>query len=377
MYWISVRIFIYIIICAGMWYGGQFYSAREMLNTLKAPPSGAIFVDQSIATGTHPATAYFDRYDALTHKLLSLAHLADFSDKHTGTITFPFTTITDALTNARENNIRTVIVAPGTYTESIVIPENTTLYGQNDVIVTYDRLFEKNIIHTNDHATLINMTISGGMNGVSVPYNTYTTLLNVTISDAEDFGVVMGQKDRPTNAELAKQPVVYEILNLSEEEISQIPLLKIKNCTIKKSDKQGLYLFDGRVLIENSRITENGEEGIDLHPHMKVTIINTESSSNLEGGIETEIYDNIITIDNSVFKDNFKSGVAFITSSGIGDITITNSQITNNQAYGMRCAIHLKKPPRPRPFFQNMITEKNNVYEGNILSKHAPECFTF
>jgi hypothetical protein len=374
-YWLTFRFFIYSVICIGIWYGGQFYSAREMLHTLETPPSEAIFVDQSITTGTHPAKTYLDRYDTFTHKLLSFAHLADFTDKQNGSLIFPFATITDALASAQENNVHTVVVASGTYIENITLPDNFLLLGQGDVTIIGKEGFSQDVVRMGNRSTLYNLHVSGGKTAVFIPHATAANIINVTTSDARDYGIEMEYSSYWT-AE-TKKILTYSYLSLTEEEINALPLVHLNNITSLHNRNQGIYLADGRVLIENSHIVENGEEGIDLHPHMIATIVNTESARNGEGGMETEIYDNIVTISNSVFDSNTKSGMAFITSLGIGEILLDNLTISNNQQYGISCAIHTNRPARPRPFFQNMITRKNIIFENNILSKNEPECFTF
>ncbi len=377
MYWLIFRIFIYIIICVGMWYGGQFYSARETFTAISMPPTTTVFVDQNINTNPHPATIYFEHYDVITHKLLSLAHAPELTDIHTGTNLFPYITITDALAYAQKMHIPIVTVSSGIYNESFIVPDHIALLGQENVTISYDPLSLQNVIQTGDHSTLYNLHISGGQNAIMIPYNTSAAILNVTASDADDFGVLMGKSDRAPIIDDSNEPIPYEYYELSEEEINMLPHVYFRDVTIAHNKNQGMYLRDGRVTIENSHIIENGEEGIDLHAHMLVFISYTESLRNGESGLETEIYDNIVTITNSVFDGNIKNGIGFNTSYGVGDMIIKNSTITNNQQYGIRCARHTVYPDKPRPFFQSVITETNNIIENNAERNISAPCFLF
>lgn len=377
MYWLIFRIFVYIIICVGIWYGGQLFSMRETLTTITKPPETVIFVDQNNNVNPHPAAIYFDHYDTITHKLSSVMHTPNLTNIHTGTYLFPFTTITDALAYAQKEHISFVTIASGTYTESLIVPDNIILHGQHDVTISYDPLSLQNVVQTGDHSTLFNLHISGGRNAIMIPHNTSVTISSVTASDADDFGVLMGKSDRAPIIDDSGEPIPYEYYNLSEEEIDALSHVYFRNITVTHNKNQGMYLRDGHVTIENSHIIENGEEGIDLHAHMLAFITDTESLRNGESGLETEIYDNVITITNSIFDGNLKNGIGFNTSYGVGDMIIKNSTITNNLQYGIRCARHTIYPNKPRPFFQSVITETNNIIEKNAESNISAPCFLF
>ena len=349
MVWYVVRTITYILICVTLWFGGQSFIAHELQTSLEGISPYAIYVDQRTATAA----------------------------THTGSLTFPFATINDGLAKAQESHVSTVIVSPGTYTEKIIVPENVLLFGEQDVTISYDPLSLQNVVQTGNNSALFNLHISGGMNAVMIPHNTSASLINVILSDADDFGVLMGKSDRPPIIDDSSIPIPYEYLDLIEEDVANLPLVYFRNVTVRNNKNQGMYLRDGRVVIEKSHIIENGEEGIDLHAHMLVSISDTESLRNGESGLETEIYDNIVTITNSIFDSNIKNGIGFNTSYGDGDMIITNSKIINNQQYGIRCARQKNSPDEPRPFFQSVITETNNVIENNIDSNISSPCFLF
>jgi len=354
MFWFILRTTLYLTLFAIIWYGGKFYVSQELYKGMHETSPYAIFVDQKILDNETKAK------------------------QQNGSITYPFSNIETALLTAAEKNIPTIIIASGNYKEELVLPDNVTLYGSGDnVIISQETAPFVYPLTTSDNTKLINLTISGGNHTVIIPHNTSTTLLNTTVSDANDFGIRMGKKNRPTTSPDKKSTITYEVFNKTDAEIAEMPLVRFSNVLITKNDNQGMYLRDGRVEIVNSKVIENGEEGIDLHPHMHVIISNTDASNNGESGLETEIYDNIVTITNSTFNNNTKSGIALITSMGIGDITLAKNTILDNQRFGLRCAIHKNKPKKPRPFFQSMITEENNLIENNIKDDISETCFTF
>ncbi len=353
MFWLIFRIIIYISLFGAIWYGGQFYVSQELSQGLHETSPHVIFVDQKISENK------------------------DMLREQNGSITYPFATISSAISSATERNISTIIIFPGTYKEIITLPENITLYGDTNEVTLLNESPRLFTLTTNKNTKIINLTISGGDNTVIIPYNTNATFINTTISNAHDFGVLMQKKERIKTLPGEKAAVTYEIFDKSDIEIASMPLVRFSDVTVTKNDNQGMYLRDGRVEIVNSEIIENGEEGIDLHPHMHVIISNTNASNNGESGLETEIYDNIVTITNSTFNNNIKNGVAFLTSMGIGDITLTENTILNNQKFGIRCAVHKNRPKKPRPFFQSTITRENNLIKNNTEANVSEPCFTF
>jgi hypothetical protein len=355
MTWLIFRLFIYTSILITIWYGSSFYIGKELIIELQKPSSEAIFVDQNITKNTF------------------------LYQNQTGSISFPFAKIEDALSDSINRNVHTIIIAPDVYEETLELPKNTILFAVSDEVTIIRKEINSHTIKTSDNTKIININISGANNTVLIPHNTSTTFINTTISQANDFGVKMERKQRKIQKVGEKIIPEYEIIEKTDEEIQQIPLVRFSNVIIKQNDNQGMYLQDGKVEIVNSQIISNGEEGIDLHPHMFVTISNTKSYLNGESGLESEIYDNIVIIENSTFTDNIKSGLAFLTSVGIGDITIKNTTCSTNLKYGMRCAVHKNRPESPKPFFQSVIHWKNNnnTFENNFVKNISNDCYLF
>jgi hypothetical protein len=375
MTWMIIRTIFYIMIAASIWIAAQFHIATELKEQMYQAPKNVLFINDEINNDPkNISQLYDDRFSSIQKKLLQ--KFSPIERKYSGTQLFPFSSIQSALEVVENTNIRIIKIANGVYEESLILPENITLIGSGETIIYSDPLTHRYTLHTNENNHLVNLTISGGKYAVVIPYDTSVIFERVIFSNAKNYGVLMEQKERINETPDGTEIIIYEYFDKTEEELASMPLVIFNECTVKHNGKQGMYLRDGRVLIKNSHVIENGEEGIDLHPHMHAQIINTESSHNGESGFETEIYDNIITIENSVFDNNVKNGIALITSHGTGSILIKNSTITNNQKYGIRCAIHKSRPRSPRPFFQAVIKEENNIFENNT-ERYASECFSF
>jgi len=353
MFWLILRTTLYLALFGFIWYGGQFYISSELNKGLHKMTPNTIFVDQNILN------------DEMNAK------------QQNGSFIYPFATITQGIDFAKENNISTIIINSGTYNEHLQLIENLTLYGNGDVTIKQPRENSPRTITTQNNTKLINLNIVGGRHSIFIPHGTSFKLLNSTVSGADDFGIKMKEKNRDLEIPESVANPIYEIRGKTKEELESLPLVRISNSKITKTGSQGLYLRDGHVEIINSQIIETGEEGIDLHPHMYVKIKNTTSTGNGESGLESEIHDNIVIIEDSTFEKNIKSGVAFITSFGSGDINLKNNTITENQQFGMRCAIHKNRPTKPKPFFQSMITKENNIIENNVRANIAKDCINF
>lgn len=375
MLWTIIRTIGYILLAIGVWLGVQFYIAKNLEEQMYTAPSEALFVDRSVTGNSYYESLYDSRFSE-TQKFL-LKKFSPIEQIYNGTPLFPFATITDALAKMDETGIRMIKISNGVYEETLKIPENTMLIGSGETVIYTNPTSLEDAVTTSNNTAFVNLTISGGKHAVFIPHGTSALFDRVTISDANDFGVKMGSKDRPEVPDGEDEPVIYEYYGKTESEIAAMPLVKFTNCTITKNDNQGMYLRDGRVEIHDSYVIENGEEGIDLHPHMHVIISHTESSRNGESGLESEIYDNTVLIKDNQFEQNIKNGIGLITSHGVGSFTIEGNDIIDNARYGIRCAIHKNKPKEPRPFFQSVVNETDNYFEGNEEGRYSDPCLNF
>lgn len=350
MVWFIIRQLLLLVILSGVWLWALDFMRAEYRETLKKPM---------------PHISYVDAYSAMTEQ--------------TGAPLYPFHSIATALEHAATNDINLIIINRGIYHEQLILPENITLFGNGTVKIVRDTKAPGPTVTLANNTTLFNLHLEGGRDTLSIPAEISTSVIHSTISHADRYGVHMKKKERQeVEPQLDDAPALpfYEILERTEEEIAALPLVTFRQIIVMQNDNQGMYLRDGRILLTDSKIINNGEEGIDLHPHMHATIRNTIAQFNGESGLETEIYDNTVLLEGNTFDHNVKNGIGLITSLGIGDIMIINNTITNNKKFGIRCAIHKNKPKKPRPFFRSLVLRENNVIENNAYQV-AQECYTF
>ena len=350
MLWFIIRQLLLLVILSAAWLYALDFMRTEYRESLKEPI---------------PQIYYVNAYTP--------------SEEETGAWLYPFHSISKALEHAHENAVPLIVISEGIYNEKIIVPDNITLFGNGIVKVARDKEASGATVTVGNHTKLFNIQFSGGRDVLTIPLGTTTDISKSTFSQGDRYGIYMEKKERPKPEPTlydTPKPPTYEIKDLTEAEIANLPLVTFRKIVVKENDNQGLYLRDGRIILTDSLIINNGEEGIDLHPHLHATVKNNIASNNGESGLESEIYDNIVLIENNIFDRNVKNGVAFLTSDGIGAITLLNNTMTNNLRFGMRCAIHKDPPKRPRPFFRTLISRENNIIE-EYTSLIARECYTF
>lgn len=348
----SIRFTLYIIIAVIVCFISRNYIIKKAESDLQKIKNQTIFINQNSE-----------------------------NELETGSINYPFHSINIAIEERKKYPSEekwTLIISTGIYTENITVPENTTLFGdkENNKFINIVAL-EKgdNTLTLSDKVNLINLNISEGLNGVLIPFNTNTTIINTTISNAGKFNLKMESDE---NKEYNEEGVSKEVILIkTEEEIEQMPLVRLSHSVIKDSRSQGMYLKDGRIEISNSKIINNKEEGIDLHSHMYAKITDNEIIKNGESGIESEIEDNILFIENNKIDNNLKSGIALLTAEGVGEVYVKNNSISSNSKFGIRCAKHKSPPKKLRPFFSSVIKRENNVIKNNAEGALAPVCESF
>ncbi len=368
--WFLARITLYLIIGATCGFGFMvFVDMRYTPHLLAQPKPCVLFVDPNDPISSMPPP---------------------YGEK-TGSLHNPFHTISDAV--AAAHGPTTIIVAPGLYKECVTLRDGIILHGVGvtedgmpSVTITDDPALLRFPLTTAHNTAVINVHIKGGRDAVVIPYGTHTHITRAVISSALEYGVLMGsKKDRAQDTENNHEAERYDVFQPHDRDTSMVNIIPQDHATsftitqsrIVHNAKQGLYLRDGIVKIHACLVEKNGEEGIDLHPHTKTVVTNTIARNNGESGLETEIYDTDLTVENSTFSENGKNGLAFLTSVGTGKVTLNNLTITNNATYGIRCARHAKFPRTPRPFFASVITTSDLTFANNGSGEIAPPCDQF
>jgi hypothetical protein len=307
------------------------------------------------------------------------------AQEQTGAIDAPFKTISAAIEQARATNgPDTVIVAAGTYEEFFRLPASTTLIGdgRDRTFIVNPDANENYTIYLEDGTSLLNLTVRSGKHPLFIPAHTKTSVHGVTVEDGNTHGIFTEPSTRITFPEyeeaIGKNTEKKNALpQESYDVLAQLPPVMFSDVTVQNNDRQGLYLQDARVVLQNSIVQDNGEEGIDLHPDMHATIRDNDVRNNGESGLESEIQNNSVLIENNVFARNGTNGVAFNSAAGIGDMTLVGNTIKDNDNYGIRCVRQEDPPSEPRPFFPTLIDQRENIFEDNGDGDFSFHCSEF
>jgi hypothetical protein len=287
-----------------------------------------------------------------------------------GSEKYPFKSLVKATlfikTYNLEDNLKysKILIHDGEYGGMVSIPPKVEVIGiGEDVVIKYPQFnftdiniehFEKNhepegsVLTVEGNNKLKNLKLKDGFFGVYIIPDAAVEIDNCLIENNNKFGVY----------------------NKKFKEVKPENKIKIINSTITKSGSQGLYMQKAYFEIKDSLVTQNEEEGIDLHANMISYIDNTEVKFNGEGGIESELDNNEIYITNSLIQGNRSSGINLQSAEENAKVKLENNQIKYNFDYGLRCAVHAKtkKGYFSRAFIDNMdyILANNQIeFNGN------------
>lgn len=262
-----------------------------------------------------------------------------------GSAHHPFANIAAAVDFVRENpNFNTIVIAPGTYREKVIVRPGIKLLGENKEVIIHNpnensgatlRLQGDNLLH--------NISARKGRYAIYIEKGVRADIINSEASQAKWYGI-------------------YSEINEGSDENANV---RIINSRVADNALQGLYLQKGTFLVSQSIVENNGEEGIDLHFGINAQIRNNGIRKNGESGIETEVDANDLLIENNIIENNGRNGINLQTGMSRGKIAIFNNVIKGNLKYGIRCAFHA---PVEFPFFKEVMTQNSNQIEKNELA---------
>lgn len=273
------------------------------------------------------------------------------SDVRNGSFEHPFKTINKAIEFQKTDlSFNKILVKRGEYTEKLILPDNVSLIASGGRAKIKNLEIDKGSTITVGNNNLIaNIDVLYGRYGIRVPSNRSVTLLNVSISNSSKWGIY---SEKNENIESGKITMINS---------------QVHHCT-----RQGLYLQKGTFYMNNSKATENGEEGIDLHTEMNSVIKNSQIIKNGEGGIETELGSVDLFVENTLIEENGASGINLQSFRKDSTVTLKNNTIKNNEHFGIRCALH---SPIKSPYFSKAIklNGQNKIF-GNGKEQIDPNC---
>jgi hypothetical protein len=275
------------------------------------------------------------------------------SEKMTGSPDQPFKTISQALNEIEENpEIKNIYLKPGKYQETLEIPKNINIFANQPETYLINSSLDGETLKLKGNNTIQGLIIQGGEYGIYIEEGAE----NIKIENCKIF-----------------QTSSYGIYNEEQPEISEKYSVEITNSNISENYGHGLYLQQGTFSLNNNKIHQNGTNGIDLHKNMNVAIFNNEIYDNVKNGLEADLGNLNLVLENSVLKHNGVNGINLQSEAENSTIKIFNNLFENNRTAGINC---IKKSVILPGYFSNSfevdILENNQFQDTNI--KLGPNC---
>lgn len=230
----------------------------------------------------------------------------------------------------------------GKESEDIKIPKGVTVTGDGRATLNGE-------VTMLDGSALKNVTVNAQLFGIIVEKGASVTLENVTVKGAADAGVFSKEGGGT---------------------------LTIRNSKIIQNRK-GLYILPGKnIVISNSEIARNKEEGIDVRKGVGGLISNNRITDNGEGGAEIIAGGSSLAIQDNTFSANKASGLAlqfYPDAKKTGQMRVENNTFSGNGNFGVVC----NRPSGgslPPDFFRNSVKLLSNTLSGNGQGAIHPIC---
>ncbi|MBD3238798.1 MAG: hypothetical protein GF332_04135 [Candidatus Moranbacteria bacterium] len=222
----------------------------------------------------------------------------------------PFNSISKAIKYAQDQKIEPeIFIRKGDYSESIVLPREFELYGQdqNGVVISGSVVLE--------HDTQIqDLTVQSALKTITIKSDADATIINCTIQNFSHIGI---------NAQAGDGK------------------LEVKESKIINGRGKGLYIQRGKdINLSNNLVHSNQEEGIDIRSNVNGKIQNNVIKDNRESGIELIVGSADLRITGNDIEDNGSSGIAaqfYEDFDKKGDVLVANNLIVENHKYGFDC----------------------------------------
>lgn len=247
-----------------------------------------------------------------------------------------------SITKALKNNCSTIFVEDGIYEESLVLNENVILTGSHK-----DDVMIKGSVVMRDGSKLRRVTVDS-VDGIDLVEN------------------ARGEID------------AIRVINATEGiETTAGGTLKVIDSDITLN-KKGIYIQkNGQIVIFNTTIHDNSEEGLDIRAYVRGDVINNEIYNNGESGIEVIVAKNELNIFNNMIKGNDAHGIApqyYTDFSDLGNMNIEGNVIGENNKYGINCKVPSGGKGRPKEYWTQSMTLSANSFFENVEKNFSSAC---
>lgn len=266
----------------------------------------------------------------------------DASGSANGTKAHPYKEISDALDHAKDGDM--VLVAKGTYKESIKVPKGVSVRSENgkQESVTIDGGNDKPTVTMGHGSTLSSVTVKDGSYGVVAKEDANIHLYDVLVRDARHDGIYLESAPRD------KQHRAF-----------------IDKVEVKNSGRAGIYSEKRFVNIVSSTIHDNGSDGIDFRAGVKAWLEDDKVYENKASGWKLTLDGSEIWTDGNDFRRNGREGVEIESFGAAGNVGIKKSKEVDNGRHGV---VIVARNTSALSMWKNIFLDRNSAF-GNKLTQ--------
>ncbi len=260
----------------------------------------------------------------------------------------PYQQIGDALDHAKDGD--QVLVAKGTYKESIKIPKGVALLSEtaNRSDVTIEGGSRKATVTMSHGSKLSYITVRHGLQGVFAKKDANVQLYDVLVRGAERDGIYL------SSAPSDKRHRAY-----------------IDKVEVRDSGMSGIFSESRFVDIVGSDIHDNRSDGIDFLANVAAWLENDRVHDNKASGWKVVLDGSEIWTKNDDFRRNGHEGVQVESNGGTGSFGLKKSKEVDNGRYGVAL---VARNASALPMWKHIFLDTNSAF-GNGIGQVSPVLF--
>ena len=237
---------------------------------------------------------------------------AKASGTQNGSASHPFDSISEAISHAKDKT--EIHVAKGEYKENISLKDGIKLFGSDkEKTIIKAKKDKYAAVAMKNNSTINGFTIKGGKRGIWVENDAKASIVDCIIKDNEDDGIGI----EGGNAQDSNQ-------------------VSISETKIKNNGWDGIYSTGPRrISIMDSEISQNRKDGINLAGGTSAWIYGNSIRENGASGMKLISDQSNIWAKKNDIRLNNREGAEISSYGGAGRIDISKSKIVKNSRFGI------------------------------------------
>lgn len=236
---------------------------------------------------------------------------ANASGSEDGSSARPYHTISEALKHA--NDRTDVHVLKGVYKDNIEIPNGVRIFGSDaDEVIIRAKSSKKVVVSMKNNTEINKVTIEKGKSGIWVAEDAKASIIKCVVKNNAGDGIKIGKG-----------------------KVSSKKVVSITDSTIKDNGKDGIFSGKRRIVLINTEISGNENDGIDLAAGSSAWIEKNKFKDNDGSGMKLVLDGSDIWTKNNSFRSNDREGIEVDAFGQAGRIDINKSEFVGNKRFAV------------------------------------------